>query len=123
LNLTLNYLRSGRKWLVPNLAVWGSSSTYQMPMAMTEEGSSKRLIFCLAELGGEDQLVKYSDLVDSLGNHLPSSIVNPAIILIPRSDALSYLVGRPSDTGFKIACNQTSDQPIVDLLIVEVDLP
>jgi hypothetical protein len=123
LNLTLDYLKGSRKWLVPNLSVWGNSATYQMPMALTEEGVSKRLIFCLAELGGEDQLVKYSDLVDSLGNHLPSNIANPAIILIPRSDALCYLVGRPSNAGFKIACNQTSNQPIVDLLIVEVDLP
>jgi hypothetical protein len=123
LNLTLNYLKGSRKWLVPNLSVWGNSSTYQMPMAMIEEGSSKRLIFCLAELGGEDQLVKYSDLVDNLGNHLPSNIANPAVILIPRSGAFCYLVGRPSNTGFKIACNQTSEQPIVDLLILEVDLP
>jgi hypothetical protein len=123
LNQTLNYLKSGRKWLVPNLSVWGNSSTYQMPMALTEEGMSKRLIFCLAELGGEDQLVKFADLVDSLGNHLPSNIANPAVIPIPRNGAFCYLVGKPSATSFKIASNPSPNQPVVDLLIMEVDLP
>ena len=123
MNLTLNYLKSNRKWLVTNLSVWGSSSAYQMPLGLIEETSEKRLIFCLAELGGEDQIVKFSDLVDNRGNHLPTSIANPVVILIPRSDAVCYLVGRPSNVNFKIASSQSAVQPIIDLLIMEDDLP
>jgi hypothetical protein len=119
----LNYLKSNRKWLVTNLSVWGSSSAYQMPLGLIEETSEKRLIFCLAELGGEDQIVKFSDLVDNRGNHLPTSIANPVVILIPRSDAVCYLVGRPSNVNFKIARSQSAVQPIIDLLIMEDDLP
>lgn len=121
MNKTLNYLRGGRKWFVPNLTVWGSNSSYQMPMFLIEETSPKRLIYCLAELGGEDQIVKYSDLVDSLGNYLPEIISNPIVVIIPRGESSCYLVGRPSVTGFKIAHGQTSSKAVVDILVMEVD--
>lgn len=122
MNRTLNYLRGGRKWLVPNLNVWGSDANYQMPIAMIEESAPKRLMFCLAQLGGEDQLVNYADLIDSLGNHLPATISNPIVVIIPRGATPCYLVGRPSGSGFKIARNSSSGQPVVDILIMEVDL-
>lgn len=121
MNRTLNYLRGGRKWLVPNLIVWGTNAAYQMPIALIEESSPKRLIFCLAGLGGEDQYVKYENLVDSLGNHLPASISNPIVVIIPRSETPSFLVGSPSQTGFKIARGSSSGQSVIDILIMEVD--
>ncbi len=121
MNKTLNYLRGGRKWLAPNLSVWGNNATYRMPLALIEESSPKRLIFCLAELGGEDQFVNYADLVDSLGNTLPAKIANPIVVIIPRGETPCFLVGKPSNSGFKIACNSSSGQPVVDILIMEVD--
>ncbi|NLI15609.1 MAG: hypothetical protein GX409_04900 [candidate division Zixibacteria bacterium] len=121
MNRTLNYLRGGRRWLVPNLAVWGAAAAYQMPLAMVEESSPKRLIFCLAELGGEEQLVNYTDLVDSLGNRLPATISNPIVVIIPRGKTHCYLVGRPSNSGFKIARDSSVGQSVVDVLIMEVD--
>lgn len=123
MNLTLDYLRSNRKWLIPNVAVWGNSSAFEMPLAMMEQAANKRLIFSLALLGGQDQAVNFADLVDSRGNHLPQAIANPVVMVIPRSNALCYLVGRPSNYGFKIACDEAGQQPVVDLLIMEIDLP
>ena len=127
MNLTLDYLKSNRKWLVPNLLVWGNAGAIQPLFFLTEDGASKRVIFADGIIGGGDQAVSYSDLVDNRGNQLPDEIINPVIIIIPRNSTHCYLVGRPSYFGFKIARSDSYtgayQNGLVDLLIMEVDLP
>jgi hypothetical protein len=121
MNQTLANLKSNRKWLIPNFAVWGNSGSLEIALVMTEEAAPKRVVFCKTNLGGQDQIVGYDDLVDSLGNQLPCTITNPVVIIIPRGDVHCYLVNRPSNVNFKIACTQS--EGLVDLLIMENDLP
>ncbi|OQX92317.1 MAG: hypothetical protein B6D58_03755 [candidate division Zixibacteria bacterium 4484_95] len=125
MNLTLDYLKSNRKWLVPNLIVWGSIYSFDAFLMMVEENSSKRVVFSYSVIGGKDQVISFDELCDFNGNALPSEIVNPVVIIIPRDGSRCFLVGRPSNTSFKIACDRSSfiGQGLVDLLIMEVDLP
>ena len=123
MNLTHDYLKSSRKWVVPNFSVWGSAAAYEIGLLFCEEAAAKRVVFCNALLGGQDQTVDFSDLVDARGNHLPATILNPVVIIIPRGPDVCYLAGRPSANGFKIACATPGARPIVDLCIMEIDLP
>jgi hypothetical protein len=128
MNLTLDYLKSNRKWLVPNLMVWGNAEAIQPQLLLTEEtDDSKRIVFTDNIIGGKNQTVDFSDLIDSRGNHLPEEIANPIIVIIPRDTNHCYLVGRPSCSGFKIARSESStgslQHGLVDLLVMEVDLP
>lgn len=127
MNLTLDYLKSNRKWLVPNILVWGNSDAFRARFIMTEDGQSKRVVFGSNVIGGENQTIDFADLTDSRGNSLPSRINSPVVVVIPRNQTRCYLVGRPSDTGFKIARTESDDKfqedGLVDLLIMEVDLP
>ena len=128
MNLTLDYLKSNRKWLVPNFNVWGNTDSFESALLLVEDGSDKRVVFSYGHIGGGDQPVCYSDLKDKNGNSLPSQIINPVVIIIPRNQAYCFIVGRPSNTGFKIACqpdssSNFSQQGLVDLMIMEIDLP
>lgn len=129
MNLTLDYLKSNRKWLVPNLAVWGSIYCFDAFLLMVEENSSRRVVFSYSVIGGKDQVINYSDLCDFNDNTLPSEIANPVVVIIPRDRSHCFIVGRPSNTNFKIACDERSSsssptgQGLVDLLIMEMDLP
>jgi len=127
MNLTLDYLKSNRKWLVRNLLVWGNSEAVPARMLMTELGDSKRVMYSDCAIGGKNQVVSFDELVDSRGNQLPEEIKSPVVMLIPRSSSHCYLVGQPSSNGFSIARESTSHETnqdgLVDLLIMEVDLP
>lgn len=129
MNLTLDYLKSNRKWLVPNLVVWGSTYCFDVFLMMVEEDSPKRVVFSNSVVGGKDQVIEYSDLCDFNNNLLPSEIANPVIVIIPRDRSHCFIVGRPSNTNFKIARDTRSPatgstgQGLVDLLIMEMDLP
>jgi hypothetical protein len=128
MNLTLDYLKSSRKWLVSGLVVWGNADSFDAAMVYTEHDSSKRVIFARNSLSGLEQKVSFADLTDLNGNTLPPQIIKPAVIIIPRNQAHCYLVGKPSSTSFKIAYTPDPDsagdnQGLVDLLILEMDLP
>ncbi|MCD6161187.1 MAG: hypothetical protein J7K40_02095 [candidate division Zixibacteria bacterium] len=128
MNITLNHLKSNRKWHVPNVVVWGNADSFDAQFVMVEESSSKRVVFLHSRLGGSDQLISFSDLEDASGNSLPSLIANPVVIIIPRNQAHCFLVGESSENHFKIACGQDSvsglaKHGLVDLLIMEIDLP
>lgn len=128
MNLTLDYLKSNRKWLVPNILVWGNSDAFLARFIMTEEESTyRRVVYASNVIGGENQTISYADLTDLRGNPLPSQIKSPVVVIIPRNRIQCYLVGRPSETGFKIARTEADDKfqedGLVDLLIMEVDLP
>jgi len=127
MNLTLDYLKSSRKWLAPNLLVYGNADSYQPVFLLTEDATAKRIVVAANVIGGKDQQVSYSELTDVRGNAIPSEITSPVVIIIPRNEVFCYLVGRPSSTGFKIAKNESSNgssnNGLVDLMIMEVDLP
>jgi hypothetical protein len=128
MNLTLDYLKSSRKWLVPNLTVWGNAESCETALLLTEQNGSSRVIFTYSLIGGEDQVIDFADLHDSRGNVLPSEIINPVVIVIPRNEAHCFIVGRPSSANFKIAFDPDSvtnmtNRGLVDLLIMEIDLP
>ncbi len=127
MNLTLEYLKTNRKWLAPNLIVWGNADACSARLLMTETGSPNRVVFAADEILGLNQTILYSDLVDSNGNSLPEQIVNPIVIIIPRNQIHCFLIGRPSTTGFKIGKSGTglnyNYDGLVDILIMEVDLP
>ncbi len=127
MNLTLDYLKSNRKWLVRNLLVWGNSEAVSVRMLMTEHAGTKRVMYSDESIGGKSQVISYDELVDSRGNRLPGEINNPVVMLIPRNSSHCYLVGQPSSNGFSVAReipdHDTSQDGLVDLLIMEVDLP
>ncbi len=127
MNLTLDYLKSNRKWLVKNLLVWGNAESVRTRMILTEISSPKRIMYSESSIGGKNQTVNFADLVDSRGNQLPDEINNPIVIIIPRNNSHCYLIGQPSKTGFAIGRENiepgTASDGLVDLLIMEVDLP
>ena len=128
MNLTLDYLKSNRKWLVPNVVVWGNAEACDAALLMVEQDSSSRVVFTYSRIGGDDQVINFSDLNDIGGNSLPPEIANPVVIIVPRNEAHCFLVGRPSGSNFKIAydpdsISSISGQGLVDLLIMEIDLP
>ena len=122
MNMTLDYLRGKRSWLVRNFVVWGDYSSSTFLCFYTEIGSSsKRIIFEEAALGGFDQTVKFSDLCDFKGNQLPATISNPKVVPLFKNEALCFVVGQEIDTSFKIAkASGTQGSGLVDLMIIEM---
>ncbi len=123
MNDTLNYLRGGRRWIVGGVPVYGLDSAVDFPLVMTEFGNPARVMFCLPQLGGQQQVVNFDQLTDIFGNPLPQTIVAPVVIVVPRSEANCYLPDRPYETGFRICRDrQAAGEAVVDLLIMENDL-
>lgn len=130
MNITLDYLRGRRIWVVPNFVVWGDWSLYSFFLFYTEMGAtSKRVVFNKSTLGGLDQLVNFSSLYDFRGNQLPDTINNPKVIVLPKNEVSCLVVGAETDTGFRIAklCDLctlrsagSSGTGLVDLMIVEM---
>ena len=130
MNITLDYLRGRRIWVVPNFVVWGDWSLYSFFLFYTEMGAtSKRVVFNKSTLGGLDQLVNFSSLYDFRGNQLPDTINNPKVIVLPKNEVSCLVVGAEADTGFRIAklCDLctlrsagSSGTGLVDLMIVEM---
>jgi hypothetical protein len=122
MNITLDYLRGRRIWVVPNFVVWGDWSLYSFFLFYTEMGAtSKRIVFNKSTLGGLDQLVNFSGLYDFRGNQLPTTINNPKVIVLPKNEISCLVVGAETDTGFRIAkLPESSGTGLVDLMIVEM---
>jgi hypothetical protein len=122
MNITLDYLRGRRTWVVPNFVVWGDWSLYSFLLFYTEMGAtSKRIIFSKSTLGGLDQSVNFSSLYDFKGNQLPATINNPKVIVLPKNEVFCLVVGAETNTGFRIARFSDSAQTgLVDLMIVEM---
>ncbi len=121
MNITLDYLRGRRVWVVNNFSVWGEFSTVTPILLWTEVGTaSHRLMFAREMLAGLEQGVGFSQLYDFRGNQLPQSISNPKVIILQKNEVECLVVGQESSTGFKIARLTESDQSgSVDLIIVE----
>jgi hypothetical protein len=122
MNITLDYLRGRRTWVVPNFVVWGDWSLVSFLLLYTEFGeTSKRIILAKNNLGGLDQTVNFSDLFDFRGNQLPQVIANPKVLVMPKNEVNCLVVGTETDTGFRIARFSGSEKTgLVDLMIVEM---
>jgi len=122
MNITLDYLRSRRTWVVPNFVVWGDWSIYDFLLFYTEMGTnSKRIIFGKSTLGGLDQSINFSNLYDFKGNQLPTAINNPKVIVLPKNEVYCLVVGAETNTGFRIAkLSESTQTGLVDLMIVEM---
>ncbi len=122
MNITLDYLRGRRTWVVPNFVVWGDWSLYTFLLFYTEMGANnKRIVLGKSTLGGFDQTVNFSSLYDFRGNQLPTSIKNPKVTVLPKNEVLCLVVGAETDTGFRIAkLGESSGTGLVDLMIVEM---
>ncbi|NIM98485.1 MAG: hypothetical protein GTO24_10525 [candidate division Zixibacteria bacterium] len=122
MNITLDYLRGRRTWLVHNFVVWGDWSLASFLLLYTEMGqTSKRVVLAKNNLGGLDQTVDFSDLYDFRGNQLPEVIHNPKVIVMPKSEVNCFVVGTETDTGFRIARFSGFEKTgLVDLVVVEM---
>ncbi len=122
MNVTLDYLRGRRTWVVPYFVVWGDWSLASFLLLYTEIGeTSKRVMLAKNNLGGLDQTVNFSDLYDFRGNRLPEAIGNPKVIVMPKNEVNCFVVGTETDAGFKIARFSGSGKTgLVDLMIVEM---
>jgi hypothetical protein len=123
MNITLDYLRGRRTWIVPNFVVWGDWSLASFLLLYTEIGeTSKRVMAAKNNLGGLDQMVNFSELFDFRGNQLPEEILNPKVIVLPKNEINCFVVGTETDTGFRIARFSGAEKTgLVDLMIVEMN--
>ena len=123
MNVTLDFLTGNRKWLVRDFTVWGDSGSFEGSILETEKGSqSDRVIFMRELSGGNSQIVEFADLCDHRGNQLPVTIKNPEVVIVPKSEVASFVVGTVGPSSFRIArpFSQPSDAT-VDLLIMEMN--
>ena len=122
MNITLDYLRGRRTWVVPNFVVWGDWSLASFLLLYTEIGeTSKRVMLARNNLGGLDQSVTFETLYDFRGNRLPATISNPKVMVMPKNEVNCFVVGTETETGFRIARFSGSEKTgLVDLMIVEM---
>ena len=122
MNITLDYLRGRRTWVVPNFVVWGDWSLASFMLLYTEIGeTSKRVMVAESNLGGQDQAVSFSELYDFKGNQLPGVISHPKVIVLPKNEVNCFVVGTEIETGFRIARSSGEGKTgLVDLMVVEM---
>ncbi|HOP06023.1 MAG TPA: hypothetical protein PLF13_01895 [candidate division Zixibacteria bacterium] len=118
----LERLKSHRMWFVPDIAVWGLAIWEQIEFAVLERiGSDTALLFGRVDLDDNAQQLLYVDLVDHRGNHLPDTIDTPLVMIRSRGEQRSYVVGRESNQGVKVARTAASPAAVTsDLLVIEM---
>jgi len=121
-NLTLDYLRGRRMWLVQNFVVWGDCYGDEFIFLYTQiDSSSKRIVFNNSFLGGDVQEVSFCTLYDFKKNQLPATINHPKVVVLPRKEPFCFVLGSETECGFKIAKKKgTKENGLIDLLIVEM---
>jgi len=122
MNVTLDYLKSNRKWLVRDFQVWGDDGAVEADILATENDISGSKVVYLREFsGGLAQVVHFDDLTDHRGNPLPSTLDNPEVILIPKNGIISFVQGIVGPSAFRIARERLEPAyGLVDLLILEM---
>jgi hypothetical protein len=122
MNTTFDYLTSNRKWLIRDFVVWGNSASYDASLIATEDAGTDRVIFMRELIGGQPQIVEFSDLTDHRGNKLPASIVNAEIVIVPKGETMAFLIGQVGSASFRLAkTGLSSPDAIVDLIIMEMN--
>ncbi len=122
MNVTLDYLKSNRKWFIRDYRVWGDDGALEADMLMTETTpSTSRIVFLHQFSGGNGQVVDFADLLDHRGNKLPLTINNAEVIIIPKNAVAAFVPGTVGPTSFRIAkSNRQLADAVVDLLIMEM---
>ena len=122
MNDTYAHLTGHRSWLVPDFSVWGEAGAESVELLANEvETSARRVMFFQFAVGGVEQEVYFSDLVDHRSNPLPSVIDRPLIVIIPKSPTPVILIGELSSSAFKIAkMESSSENALADLWVVEM---
>lgn len=122
MNVTLDYLKSNRKWLIRDYRVWGDDGAFEADMLMTEIApSTSRVVFLHQYSGGNGQVVNFADLLDHRGNQLPSTVSNAEVIIIPKNAVAAFIPGSIGPTSFRIAkSNRQPADAVVDLLVMEM---
>jgi len=123
MNITLDYLKSNRKWLVRDFRVRGDGGAVESDMIASEtDASNVRVVYVREFSGGTEQRVIFSDLIDHRGNYLPSIIANAEIVLIPKNVVGAYIRGTVGPSSFRIAKERAvPDDAKVDFLIMEMN--
>ena len=123
MNTTFDYLTGNRKWLVRDFSIWGDIGAIDGAILFTESDSpSARVSFVYELSGGSPQVVEFADLVDHRGNCLPSSIANAEILIIPKNEIGSFIVGSVGPSSFRVAREPAAPSDAqVDLLIMEMN--
>ena len=119
---SLMYLRGRRMWVVRDYSVWGLKDDAEIFYLGAEVVNSVgRLMFGSSIIGGLEQNVNFSDLVDWKGNSLPETINAPRVIFRPRSKYNVFLIGDESSTGFRVARDPSATGPVTaELFIFEM---
>ena len=122
MNITLDYLRSNRKFLVTDFVVYGDYTSAEGGILYLEDlPNNRRVVFAHDFLSDEEQQVSYSNLFDYKSNQLPATLSSPKVIIMPKNDVHCFLVGSETENGFKIAKNNPDKTGMVDLLILEME--
>lgn len=119
---TLSRVTSRRVWFVPRFSVWGSSVWNQIDfLALEQVDSTKSILFGTIGIGENSQSVDFCDLLDFRGNHLPSTIANPKVLVRNRSSDSVFVAGDETSGGFRIARSPDAASPVlVDLIVMEL---
>lgn len=122
MNTTFDYLTSNRKWLVRDFTVWGNSASFDSAIIGTEDASSDRVVFMRELVGGQPQIVEFSDLTDHRGNKLPGTISNAELVIVPKGETAAFIVGQVGAAAFRLAkVGISAPDAIVDLIIMEMN--
>jgi len=122
---SINFLFGRRLWVVRDVIVWGIAEDADIKyLACESVDSTVRMMFGRATVGGAAQDIRFEDLVDHKGNHLPAEIVAPRVLIRPRSVHQAFLIGEESKTGFRVARDPAAPGPIsVDFFVYETGYP
>ena len=118
----LEKLKTRRAWLVPDFMVWGLPALGDMEFLLVENVDNNRSVFFNAvDLADTVQEVSFDQLTDHRGNQLPAEISAPLVVPRSKSDVSVFVVGKESDSKFKIARATGDENPATaDLLIMEM---
>ncbi len=118
----LERAQSHRLWFVPEFTAWGLAGWSEVEFLVQEQvESTTSVLYGTVDVGDVAQRVTFGDLTDHRGNHLPSLIESPRVIIRPRSVETAFVVGEESSQGFKIARDSDASGPVmVDLFIIEM---
>ena len=122
MNSTYAHLTARRAWYVPGLSIWGNLQTQTIDAIGTENSDAgSRVVYYRFALGGQVQELSYASMTDHRGNHLPSTIDHPVVVVIHRNSVTVAVVGQPGNVAYRLArTNPAAEDGLVDLWITEV---
>jgi len=121
---SLTYLRGRRLWMIRDYAVRGVTEGARIKyLCVKENDGTKQILFGDNGIGETEQDVLFAELSDFRGNRLPEKIASPKVMLCPRSEYPVFLVGKESDSGFRIARDSSAPGAVMaDLFIYEMGI-